>query len=432
MKKEPAHVKAPGETRHTGRVITKFAEYVGSFAVEEADWQRRMWMIEEQMLFLKDCPRRRSVMLKFCLQGVKMHDAAGETLLMAHSLRRIQYTSCRPDDFQFAFVSRNPHGPAHQLFCHLFVGNQPSEVQVLNLLLCRSFQLRYLVLHPEVRDPEVPLQVISPQAQGKGVRGGVVREPLDPGEVSQNVNALVSFRRLPFSGEDEFSKNPTPALEGVSVTRSTSLGNPHWSPTLVRKKAIRSKVIRSGAYRCPRNQSHVQRSAGEMTESGRADLPGCCCCSADLSENMDILMDAVWFYAGISRDSGIALLTADRLGAFLLRATPGCVAQWTLFMRTKCGVVPYKVYTTQQGRYCFEHLTEEFDSIAALVEHLSGTEGNLFYQLAHGRVNPCYEDQDSSVNPPGTIEPVQNHLEGTCNQKEPLLAEELPQTELFT
>ncbi|MEE6482364.1 hypothetical protein FKM82_013229 [Ascaphus truei] len=383
MKKEPAHVKAPGETRHTGRVITKFAEYVGSFAVEEADWQRRMWMIEEQMRFLKDCPRRRSVMLKFCLQGVKMHDAAG-------------------------------------------------EVQVLNLLLCRSFQLRYLVLHPEVRDPEVPLQVISPKTEGKGVRGGVVREPLDPGEVSQNVNALVSFRRLPFSGEDEFSKNPTPALEGVSVTRSTSLGNPHWSPTLVRKKAIRSKVIRSGAYRCPRNQSHVQRSAGEMTESGRADLPGCCCCSADLSENMDILMDAVWFYAGISRDSGIALLTADRLGAFLLRATPGCVAQWTLFMRTQCGVVPYKVYTTQQGRYCFEHLTEEFDSIAALVEHLSGTEGNLFYQLAHGRVNPCYEEQDSSVNSPGTIEPVQNHLEGTCNQKEPLPAEELPQTELFT
>ncbi|KAM4652761.1 SH2 domain-containing protein 5 isoform 2-T3 [Discoglossus pictus] len=382
MRKKQGPLSGPG-----GRIITKFAE--------ESDWRKRIWIIEEQMRFLQDCPRRRSVILKFCVQGVKMYDAMGETLLMAHALRRIQYTTYRSEDSQFAFVSRNPHGSSHQLFCHLFVGSQPCEAQVLNILLCRSFQLQYLALHPEVADPEVSVRGVPLKVQRKCAGGGVVRQPLDPDEVSQNVNALVSFRRLPGSGEDRPPDTQTEDSDGVSVGGNPSLVNSYCSPTLVRKKAIRSKVLRSGAYRCPNYEAQLHR---EVEEASKTD-PLSHSMPLELSDRLDPLLDAVWFCAGIGRDSGITLLKDDRVGAFLLRADPGCVRQWTMFMRTQCGVIPYKIYKTQEGRYSFEHLPEDFASLTALVDHHTSADGCLFYQLAHGRVNPCYEDQESSILP---------------------------------
>ncbi|KAI1231346.1 SH2 domain-containing protein 5, partial [Lamprotornis superbus] len=199
--------------------------YVGSFVVEELDLQQRAGWLEEQLRVLKvgvyhcsscwetqgtpnnrgtqrghspdpqfhispgqDCPRRRSVVLRFSLQGLKVYDVDGETLLMAHALRRILYSTWRLPDRQFAFVARNPHSPPSTLFCHLFVG-LPGEVQTLHLLLCRSFQLGYLLAHPEEQTGE-----------GELPGPGVLREPLNPEEVSRNVNALVSFRRLPAPG----------------------------------------------------------------------------------------------------------------------------------------------------------------------------------------------------------------------------------------
>lgn len=53
--------------------------------------------------------------------------AVPQTLLMAHALRRILYSTWRLPDHQFAFVARNPHSPPSTLFCHLFVG-LPGEV----------------------------------------------------------------------------------------------------------------------------------------------------------------------------------------------------------------------------------------------------------------------------------------------------------------
>ncbi|NXF11378.1 SH2D5 protein, partial [Smithornis capensis] len=72
-----------------------------------------------------------------------------QTLLMAHALRRILYSTARLADRQFAFVARNPQSPPSPLFCHLFVGLPGEVVQTLHLLLCRCFQLCHLLAHPE-------------------------------------------------------------------------------------------------------------------------------------------------------------------------------------------------------------------------------------------------------------------------------------------
>lgn len=60
--------------------------------------------------------------------------------------------------------------------------------------------------------------------------------------------------------------------EGRGGTRHARLGNPYCSPTLVRKKAIRSKVIRSGAYRGCTYETQLQLSAREARE-----WQGCAC-----------------------------------------------------------------------------------------------------------------------------------------------------------
>uniref|UniRef100_A0A8C4U5G5 SH2 domain containing 5 n=1 Tax=Falco tinnunculus TaxID=100819 RepID=A0A8C4U5G5_FALTI len=343
------------------------AQYVGSFAVEDLDLQQQVGQLEEQLRALKDCPRRRSVVLRFSLQGLKVYGADGETLLMAHALCRILYSTWHHADRQFAFVARNPCSPARTLFCHLFVG-LPGEVQTLHLLLCRSFQLCYLLAHPE-----------DQAAEGEPLGTGVLREPLNPEEVSRNVNALVSFRRLPApAGLGSLSTGDRrPEAEGRAGAWCP--GNPYCSPVLVRKKAIRSKVLRSGAYRdCGGDSQLHQETEARDIRVGRRAWPSSPKTRASSPR----------------ADGGIALLRQDVPGAFLLRPEPGLAKRWCLWVRAPCGVVSYCLFRTHQGRFCVEHSTAEFASVAALLAHYSAAPGGCFCRLAPGRRNPGYQERD--------------------------------------
>ncbi|XP_009076692.1 PREDICTED: SH2 domain-containing protein 5, partial [Acanthisitta chloris] len=182
------------------------------------------------------------------------------TLLMAHALRRILYSTWRP----------------LPLFCHLFVG-LPGEVQTLHLLLCRSFQLCYLLAHPEEQAGEGDLP--GP---------GVLWEPLNPDEVSRNVNALVSFRRLPVPaglgplGAGHIFTPSTPQDRRSEVEgRAWRPGNLYCSPVLVRKKAIRSGLTATAP-------------AVGWESKGMRSL-------AFLPENESVLAESVWSFAGVAR-----------------------------------------------------------------------------------------------------------------------------------
>ncbi|XP_074074336.1 SH2 domain-containing protein 5 [Macrotis lagotis] len=385
---------------HRSRGITKFAQYVGSFTVDDLGLQEKVWMVQQQLWALKDCPRRRAVILKFSLQGLKIYSAEGETLLMAHALKRILYSTWSPAECQFAFISRNPRSPASKLFCHLFVGSQPGEVQILHLLLCRSFQLSYLLQHPEdqvqsgarlpAEEPPKPL----PSPSGPA---GVVREPFGRDQVSQNVHALVSFRRLPAPPDGPASSTKEMSdIESRGAARHSRLGNPYCSPTLVRKKAIRSKVIRSGAYRCCTYETQLQQSAREAFPTAwESWAQGTC-----LVESEGSLTENIWAFAGLSRARALSLLRRDVLGAFLLWPEPGPSGQWCLSVKTQCGVVPHQVFRTHLGKFSVEHLPTEFPSLEALVEHHSGAERSLFCPLDMGRLNPCYEALDCGPGRP--------------------------------
>ena len=64
--------------------------------------------------------------------GLSQAPLSLQTLLMAHALRRILYSTCLHTERQFAFVARNPRSPPSSLFCHLFVG-PPGEVRACML-----------------------------------------------------------------------------------------------------------------------------------------------------------------------------------------------------------------------------------------------------------------------------------------------------------
>ncbi|XP_053432958.1 SH2 domain-containing protein 5 isoform X2 [Nycticebus coucang] len=386
------------------RCITKFAQYVGSFPVDDLDTQESVWLVQQQLWALKDCQRRRAVILKFSLQGIKIYSGEGEVLLMAHALRRMLYSTWCPADCQFAFIARNPRSPPSKLFCHLFV-------HILHLLLCRSFQLAYLLQHPEERaQPEacprpsgdVPQKPLS----SPGGPCGLVREPFNRDQLSQNVHALVSLRRLPAEGPLGSGKELLES-EGRGGTRHARLGNPYCSPTLVRKKAIRSKVIRSGAYRGCTYETQLQLSAREAFPASWEAWPRGPGGPSCLVESDGSLTENVWAFAGVSRPCALTLLRRDVLGAFLLWPE-GASGQWCLSVRTQCGVVPHQVFRNHLGRYCMEHLPAEFPSLEALVENHAVTERSLFCPLDMGRLNPTYEEQDCGPDgrPPRTLRPL--------------------------
>ncbi|XP_032751550.1 SH2 domain-containing protein 5 isoform X2 [Rattus rattus] len=347
-----------GPAPYRPRCIAKFAQYVGSFPVDDLDTQESVCLVQQHLWALQDCSRRRAVILKFSLQGLKIYSGEGEVLLMAHALKRILYATWNPAACQFAFVARNPRSPASKLFCHLFVGSQPGEINILYLLLCRSFQLAYLLQHPEERAQPEPSLVPGGDMSLKplcspGVAPALVREPFSRDQLSQNVHALVSFRRLPAEGILG-SNGELPEPEGRGGTRHIRLGNPYCSPTLVRKKAIRSKVIRSGAYRGCTYETQLQLSAREAFPAAWEAWPRGPGSPSCLVENEGSLTENIWAFAGLSRSCALALLRRDVHGAFLLWPEPGTSGQWSLSVRTQCGVVPHQVFRNHLGRYCLE------------------------------------------------------------------------------
>nr|XP_046238681.1 SH2 domain-containing protein 5 isoform X2 [Scatophagus argus] len=293
--------------------VTRSAEYVGSFPVDDHCLDDQIEQLHAQLKSLKTCRRRRPVSIKFSIRGVKMYDEDETTLLMAHALHRVSLSTARPIDAQFAFVSHNPGSSDTQLYCHVFQARHARAAQFLNLLLCRCFQLSYLEKHPE-------------EAQEDSVGSMPRRNPslLNHG-FPLSVSALVSFRRAPFRG----------LLLGTKKKNQKSSDDQHSSqdevfptssPSLMRKKAIRTKVLRSGAYRSftftPLKQRSVQEQLNASQEKDRDKTPAKRSRAPSLAESEEALAQAVWCWAGIATDSSYSLLADDVLGSYLLCPHP--------------------------------------------------------------------------------------------------------------
>ncbi|XP_013988996.1 SH2 domain-containing protein 5 isoform X1 [Salmo salar] len=388
-KKSNSGVIRMGETpvRDDG-TVKRSAEYVGSFPVDDCCLDDQMQQLHTQLKSLKTCKKRRSVSLKFSIKGVKMYDEDETTILMAHALRRVSLSTAHPSDAQFAFVSHNPGNPDAQLYCHLFKASHARAAQFLNLLLCRCFQLSYLEKHPEEAQVESagPLPNCTPSLLNQGF-------PL-------SVSALVSFRRAPtqglLPGEKVFPlKNNSATTEEQPSIQENFIT----SPSLVRKKAIRNKVLRSGAYRSftytPHKQRHLQDRLNSPQGKGQDKMPVRRARAPSLAETEEALAQAVWCWAGITTDSSSSLLAEDVLGSYLLcphPKRPGCDS---LIIRFSSGLITHLIDNTYKGKYQLENCQQEFCTIAALIEHYTKFKEELDFPLSCARVNHCYEWEEN-------------------------------------
>ncbi|CAJ1050162.1 SH2 domain-containing protein 5 isoform X1 [Xyrichtys novacula] len=374
-------------TREDSSVISRSAEYVGSFPVDDRCLDEQMEQLHTQLKALRTCKRRRPVSIRFSIKGVKMYDEDETTLLMAHALRRVSLSTARPSDAQFAFVSHNPGSPDAQLYCHVFKARHARAAQFLNLVLCRCFQLSYLEKHPE-------------EAQEDSVGSLPRRNPslLNHG-FPLSVSALVSFRRAPFRGFLPGTKKTQKSSDDQLSSQDEVF--PTSSPSLVRKKAIRNKVLRSGAYRSftftPLKQRNVQERLSATQEKDRDTKSKRRSRAPSLAETEEALAQAVWCWAGISTDSSYSLLADDVLGSYLLCPHPKKSKCGSLIIRFPSGLITHLIENTRKGKFVLEKFKTEFSSLAELIEHYTEDQGELPCLLSCARVNHCYEWEENTV-----------------------------------
>ncbi|XP_041836091.1 SH2 domain-containing protein 5 isoform X2 [Melanotaenia boesemani] len=363
--------------------VTRSAEYVGSFPVDDRCLDDQIEQLHTQLKSLKACKRRRAVCLKFSIKGVKMYNEDETTLLMAHALRRVSLSTACPTDAQFAFVSHNPGSTDAQLYCHVFKARHARAAQFLNLLLCRCFQLTYLEKHPD-------------EAQEEAVDSTLQRNPslLNHG-FPLSVSALVSFRRAPFRGLLLSTKK---SKKGGDDSQDEVF--PTSSPSLMRKKVIRAKGLRSGAYRSftftPAKQSihreHLSVSQGKDQDK----MPAKRSRAPSLAETEEALAQAVWCWDGIATDSSYSLLADDVLGSYLLCQHPKKPKCGSLVIRFPSGLTTHLIESTRKGKFLLKKCKMEFNSIPELIEHYTDTQDELPCLLSCARVNHCYEWEENA------------------------------------
>ncbi|KAK2821608.1 hypothetical protein Q7C36_020951 [Tachysurus vachellii] len=374
-----------GETSDSvNETVTRSAEYIGSFPVADCCLDEQVQKLHSQLKSFKRYKRRRYVSMKFSVKGLKVYNEDETTLLMAHALRRISLSIARPSDAQFAFLAHNPGSPDTQLYCHLFKARHARAAQFLNLLMCRCFQLCYLEKHPE--DTEEKFTGKKPTRSPSLLNQGF---PL-------SVNALVSFRRAPTQGLlSEVSSKPS--AESVSSPEDVFLT----SPTLVRKQAMRDKVLRSGAYRSftytPVKQRHLQERLNAPQDKGQDSVPTCKVRAPSLAETEEALAHAVWSWAGVSSHCSSSLLADDVLGSYLLCPHPKNPCVDCLLIRFPSGLVSLAIKTSSNGQLFLENCRVQFESLTALIEHYTETREELEVPLSCTRVNHCYEWEEIKV-----------------------------------
>ncbi|XP_049590428.1 SH2 domain-containing protein 5 isoform X1 [Syngnathus scovelli] len=382
-----------GETtvKEDGAVI-RSAEYVGSFSVDDSCLDDQMDQLHRNLKTLNTCKKSRPVSLKFSIKGVKMYDEDETTLLMAHALRRVSLSTARPSDSQFAFVSHNPGSADAQLYCHVFRARHARAAQFLNLLLCRCFQLSYLEKHPD-------------EAQELSSGSAPRRNPslLNHG-FPLSVSALVSFRRAPFRGLTFGSKKNDKVCDEQPLGSQDEVF-PTYSPSLVRKKAIRNKVLRAGAYRSftftPLKQRHVQeRLSASQVEKDQDKTPARRSRTPSLAETEEALAQAVWCWDGIATDSSYSLLADDVLGSYLLCPHPKKPKSGSLIIRFPSGLITHLIQNTRKGNFLLEKCKAEFSSIGELIEHYTENQDGLPCRLSCARVNHCYEWEEEDYAEP--------------------------------
>ncbi|GAB1602223.1 hypothetical protein Ahia01_000501400 [Argonauta hians] len=136
----PKSVLVNSDTDHTA---IRPAEYIGSFSVIGVDQGMRTNFVKKHLEDMRDVVKSIKVLLVISLSGVKVCSSKGESVYMAHALKRISFATCDPDYCQFSFLAREPKGQINVQFCHAFITRNSPEAEELNTIIGNAFKMAY-------------------------------------------------------------------------------------------------------------------------------------------------------------------------------------------------------------------------------------------------------------------------------------------------
>lgn len=126
-----------------GETAIKPVEYIGSFSVTGADPNERAENVQKQLEQMRNSVKSKKVLLVISLSGIKVCSSDGESVYMAHALKRISYATCDPDFCQFSFLAREPKANLSMQFCHAFMTSSKEEAEELNAIVGNAFKMAY-------------------------------------------------------------------------------------------------------------------------------------------------------------------------------------------------------------------------------------------------------------------------------------------------
>ncbi|CAH1774830.1 unnamed protein product [Owenia fusiformis] len=135
----PQKIISSPEDRETS---VRSAEYIGSFSVCGVDQQSRTEYVRGQLSSLLD-GRSKEVLLVISISGIKVCSKNGQSVYMAHAVKRISYATCDLQNCQFAIIAREPKGSASTQHCHAFRTSTPQQAEELNTLVGDMFKMTY-------------------------------------------------------------------------------------------------------------------------------------------------------------------------------------------------------------------------------------------------------------------------------------------------
>ncbi|ESO89958.1 hypothetical protein LOTGIDRAFT_234069 [Lottia gigantea] len=117
--------------------------YIGSFSVVGKDQATRSEYVQKELESMRNVTQNKDVLLVISLSGIKVCSEDGQSVHMAHALKRISYATCDPDWCQFSVLAREPKGHMNVQYCHAFITNTNEETEELNAIVGNAFQMAY-------------------------------------------------------------------------------------------------------------------------------------------------------------------------------------------------------------------------------------------------------------------------------------------------
>ncbi|CAH8839503.1 unnamed protein product [Trichobilharzia szidati] len=186
--------------------ITRPAEYIGSFLVSGKGHHERAEIVRQKLEAARKYTHSKPITLLISLSGVKVCHENNERVYMAHALRRISYATCDPDNFQFAFLAREPKAQPNIQYCHAFVTATPEAAEELNTIMGEAFRLAYAQqrLNAASNNPNLfqPSTISSSLFQAQQTPVNVTRSVSTGQNVPVNLNS-------PNQGAQTVSTNPS-------------------------------------------------------------------------------------------------------------------------------------------------------------------------------------------------------------------------------